>query len=248
MSSPRRTFGYLALGLTLAPLSPLTLEAQYVEGTHRHRGTATIDGVEGEGEWTGALVGYFPMDLPHHFHTPPSEVPIFVMNDDSHLYVAARIEYDESPSYPYFLFFSVEAWVGTLTCTGYDIPDHIVIFSVDDLVTVRDEHLLICEDAYQDNWTATGTLDTEGAWAISDGTTFFEMAQPLDSADDLHDLNSAPSQRISLNMTAGGGYDLGFDYGLVASAVVNVFLVSSDTLLYADFEVGDTSEWSSPEP
>lgn len=246
MARSRRTCGGVALVMALAALSPPSLEAELVAGTHRHRGTATIDGFEGEGEWAGALVGFFPVDLPQYFHTQPFQIPFYVMNDDDRLYVAARIAYDESPDYPYFLYFEVGAWQGELSCAGFDIPDQFVLFSVDNVVTVRDEHLLICEDAYWDVWTATGTLDSEGSWSIADGSTFFEMSQPLDSADDLHDLNATAPGIVSLSLVAGGGNDTNFDFG-VASAVVDVFLMTADTLLYADFEGGDLGEWTSAE-
>lgn len=227
-------------------LVPRTLGAAIVDATHRHRGTATIDGVESPGEWAGALIGSFPVDLPQHFHPRSSQIEFYAMNDDDHLYVAARVEVDSSPSDPYFLYFEVGAWQGELSCVGTDIPDQFVVFSANDVAVVRDQHLLICEDPYDDDWTASGTVDTQGSWGIADGFTFFEMAQPLDGTDSLYDLNVSAPGLVGLNLTAGGGSSLPSGYG-VTGAIVNVFLMTADTLLYADFEGGDVQEWTSAE-
>jgi hypothetical protein len=169
------------------------------------------------------------------------------MNDDEYVYLAARIEHGKSPRYPYWLSLHSEAYVGDVPCFGGPYRDAFTTWSFDGETHVRDWFIVDCDNLFPD-YAGAGTEDTVGAWTISDGTTFFEMAQPLDSDDDQFDLGSPPPGLILLNWTAGGGHDFSSDWGMPAQGIVKVFLMSSDTLLYADFEFGDTSEWSSAVP
>jgi hypothetical protein len=242
MASLRRTSGCVVLSFGLMAIWAPALVA---EATHRHYGTPVVDGVQGEGEWEEGFVGLFPMKLPKRLGGSPSMVPLYVMNDDEFHYLAARIDYGKSPSDPYFLFLDTEVWPTDFSCEPF--VERFAVFSREEVAIAPDQFLLACDNLLFDS-QGGGTNETVGTWRISDRMTFFEVGHPLDSDDDLYDMSFPPPRLVVLNFTAGGGSFELFDYGQLAAGILKVFLLSSDTLLYADFEVGDLDGWTSAEP
>lgn len=154
-------------------------------------GSATIDGVIQGSEWAGAATQDLSVNLPDGGGTTAGRY--YVMNDESNIYVGLRLE---RPS----LDWSMEA----------------AQFSAND-----DNFFVRSDDVFIDNWQnkndtqVGGTNDGSGA-ASNDGVySYYEMAHPLDSADNAHDFSLAAGDTVGFRMfvrvcgmvTCGDTYD-----------------------------------------
>ncbi|KAB2958313.1 MAG: hypothetical protein F9K18_12300 [Thermoanaerobaculia bacterium] len=216
--------------------------------TFYHRGTAVIDGVQAVGEWTGAEAADLMVTLPVSFGGASVPVTLFYMNDDANLYVAARLEYDQPVWNPDFLVLLNLAWPAELDfCDAATVIDEHDLFSQDGNPFHFDmfaEHLTGCDVQLQTpDESAGGTSEGSGMWASGGGATFFEIAQPLDTADDAHDLSVAVGDRIRTKATVAGCDGTG-DCGTPAELDLRIFLGDAGIFFFSDFETGDTSEWS----
>jgi hypothetical protein len=154
-------------------------------------GTATIDGHMAAREWDGATRGDFVIRLPGGGSTPAS---VFMMNDNASFYAALRIPRATFNANDVSLsFFDVR----------FDNDHDAVHESGDDLPSIGYGPSL---DSFSRDWylAATwvldtsdgGTNDVRGRVGTDATFTYYELAHPLNSADDRHDFSLLPQSRV----------------------------------------------------
>jgi hypothetical protein len=151
--------------------------------TLRGYGSAVVDGVLTVNEWDDA--GRF------HFQVVTSggeQVPgtFYVMNDRSNLYLALRAEAPTYSNGALDLFFLAPP--PNVFGVGSDIL-HVTPGTFDDLFFQQAGPYLLDKDY-------GGTLDGTAAVREADGQLVYELAHPLDSADDAHDFSLAVPSHI----------------------------------------------------
>ena len=232
-------------------LAPVAFPASSLAGgvaTHHHRGTPTIDGVEDPLEWSGAEAGVAPLTLPPELGGGLGFVTFLIMSDDENLYAAIRFPYAVSPPSPGFAALVIFAWPsGDDICAPPTTPDQFQILSQDGGANYSDSFATsFCAADGLPDIEDGGTSEGSGTYTDEGPTLFFEVAHPLDTADDPHDLSAAVPETISVVALTAGCAASGC--GTPAAIFRRVHLEASNEILYADFEVGDFSEWSSSTP
>lgn len=232
-------------------LVPLALPASSLAGgvaTHHHRGTPTIDGIEDPLEWSGAEAGVAPLTLPPEFGGGFVFVSFLIMSDDENLYAAIRFPYDDSPTSPGFATLAIFAWPsGVDICAPPTAPDQFQILSQDGGASYVDAFASsFCAGDGLPDIEDGGSSEGSGTFTDEGPTLFFEISHPLDTTDDLHDLNASVADTISIVAITAGCAASGC--GSAAAIFRRVHLEASNEIFYADFEFGDSSEWSSITP
>jgi hypothetical protein len=231
---------------------PSGAAAQDPVRTWWHRGTPTIDGIESVGEWSGAVAGTAPMTLPAGFGGGSFNIDFLLMSDDANVYLAARIPYGFSPTGGELLALVGFGWGATLDrCVPATVVDEWDLFSANDDAIYQDSfavHLDGC--AFQLNTPDVsdgGTAEGTGALVVTGGVdTFFEIAHPFETADDAHDVSAALGDRIAMQLGALGCDAV--DCGVPGVLDTRLFLAPAGTVFLGDFEIGDTSDWSTATP
>lgn len=215
----------------------LTAGTSRSQGDFMHRGTPTVDGVDG-GAWAKARVGRVTLETPD----PPYSAPVdfFFMNDGTRFYEAMRIGLADLPVDPNRLILWSYNWPAEL---GFCDP--AILTDIPSLTAWQfPGTTLLVEDIHQCDFNLDtdfgGTSDTIGAWSDEGATLFFELSQPLDSSDDLHDLSIAIPALMGVS----------FEARLLISSDVysgtlpaTVRLVDSSFVFFDDFELGNASRW-----
>jgi hypothetical protein len=247
------TRGTAALGLAVPVLLALalapSLEAQ--GATFYHYGSPVIDGVEGGGEWAGAEAGTVPITMPVALGGGTSDVTFLFMNDENNLYFAVRLPWGVSPLNGELLGLDGVVWRNELDyCEPATVVDEWLLVSQNEDQLYYDmfrEYLSGCDRQPQTpDDSAGGTTEGNGQWGDDGLTTFFEIAHPLDTADDLHDLSAVPGDRVQVAALAAGCDSV--DCGVPAELQRRVFLASPGLFFLGDQEAGDTSDWTSSTP
>lgn len=234
--------------IAAAFLAPALLLGQ---STYFHRGTATVDGVEGAGEWAGAEAGTVDLVLPLGFGGGSSQVTLLLMSDDDHFYFAVRLPFGIALPGGEFLFLVDLAREAALDpCAPTTLIDEKDLFSADDNQVFQDnyaEHLAGCDVQMQTPDSSNGgTTDGSGAWTDDGITTFMEIAHPLDTADDANDLSVALGDKIVVRLMAGGCD--GIDCGTPADLELRLQIAGAGLFFLGDFESGTSAEWSLTAP
>ena len=241
--SHRAVVAWLAAVVLVVLAAPPPLAAA---ATFHHRGTPFLDGVNSPGEWTGALVGTAPVVFPPGLGGGSGTVTFYLMNDDTNLYLGAEVPYPVSPPAPSGLAAATQAWLaGSDPCSATTVVDTHETDSQDATLLYYDGFIATCSQ-YSEDTSAGGTTDGQGSWGTTGGTTFFEMSQPLDDADDAYDLSVALSDRLQV-IAFGAGCD-GSGCGSAASLQSVVYLEPANYVFLGDFESGDTAGWSEVVP
>lgn len=172
-------------------------------------GTAAIDGQMAPGEWDSAGSVTFPVNLPLADGGGTTAGTLLVMNDGENLYLAVRIVRSQlnGGDLGFGLDQTVFEFDNDHDESAPEEADDIILLSpglhmeglsafFDEVRTTRTpcpEGVGMC--GLLDVQTG-GTNDGAGV-AANDGTSsFFEIAHPLDSADDLNDFSLAPGNTV----------------------------------------------------
>lgn len=165
-------------------------------------GSASIDGVMLPGEWDGAESFVFYVN---DFRTPQGRpMTLFVMNDETHLYVAIR--------YTGNVYYGQESMIdldrngsGIVPDVGDDrwFVNHAIFPPLGTHVTTLDDQFVTSCDTATCFGTADGsdggTLDVLAAVASDGAFTYHEFAQPLNSGDGAHDVVLQGNEKIWLS-------------------------------------------------
>jgi hypothetical protein len=172
------------------------------------RGTAIVDGVLGAGEWRQAASIAFHAQVPGGGTTPAE---LFVMNDDTNLYVAVR-------------FARAVVDPGNSLGLELDNDDDCARANGDDAVVMNPAIGLV--DDFRSNappcppgspaaacgprdFDAGGRNDGKGAFAHDGGFTVYEISHPLHSGDAGHDIDIHAGDSVGmylfLRMIGSGG-------------------------------------------
>lgn len=176
------------------PAGSLTFTAQASGGV-------VINGVLGQGEWSGATTYNFSVNLPEGGTAPAT---LYVMNDQTNLYFA--LEFDRSSADPGNSF-NVEFDKG-----GQGFTDVFVVNP--DLSPAFSDNYRTQSGAPTDV-SDGGTNDGVAAF-LNDGThSTYEASHPFDSSDDTHDLNLAVGDQVGIQVfvrmiEAGANYPSGY--------------------------------------
>jgi hypothetical protein len=201
-------------------------------------GTATVDGVETAGEWDGADIADFTVNLIGGGTTSGA---LYVMNDEINLYLAVDIGSAGS------------ALSGSVTFE-FDNDANGQCDDGDDIIGAT-------QFGFSDNFRTNGCVDgpgdasdggTEDGQSDQDGSlTFWELAHPLASGDTGHDFELGPGSTVGFflnvrfcdQLTCADTHVPGSDRA--HGAHIRVF----DLGIFADgFESGNTLAWSHTVP
>jgi hypothetical protein len=156
----------------------------------RGYGTATVDGVLGPGEWDTA--GRYDFSANRAPAEGGGTVPatLYVMNDGANLYLALRV---------------------SVTSLGYSAFDAVFLASPPNVFGTGNDVLRTSPASFEDlhfhfvppntyPWLADqsdgGTIDGTGLGSTHGQFSVFEVAHPLDSADDSHDFSLAIAKHV----------------------------------------------------
>jgi hypothetical protein len=188
----------LGLLVGVVGLATTTRSAAAAPGVLSAFGTPSLDGVEAPGEWNPAA----RVD----FQLKPSLAPasFLVMNDATNLYVAFRLSGPPSPG-----------WAGV--SANFDNDGDGVNSEGDEAIVVNawqgsfrelyDEYYTTKPPCTAsaclgiEDFRTGGTTDSRAASSYAGSATFFEIAQPLNSADNAHDLNLTTGDLIAVMPT-----------------------------------------------
>ncbi len=212
---------FVVMGVVLSGVNP-TLAAAHAPGVSLTGwGTATIDRIMSPGEWDGAAQSTFEAKLPVYGIGGTTPVTIFVMNDTTNLYLAAKIENKQM---------SVDTTVMFAFDNDHDSNSEPEVG--DDYVAVSrrlsgypyvrfDDGYLFPRDAKSFNTGIAYLSDTapmgRPPWGTSEGAgdvglvgnanprygtsfTFVEMSHPLNTTDDLHDFSLHFGQTVGFSV------------------------------------------------
>jgi hypothetical protein len=189
--------GVIALAATLVVATSGAVRASD-ELTLRGFGTAVIDGVLTPNEWNRA--GRYDLQANRSPAEGGGTVPatLYVMNDSTNLYLALRV---------------------TVTSLGYSAFDGIFMPSAENGFGPGNDILLATPTFFEDihwhqvgpnawDWLADvadgGTRDGSAAISESGGVGVYEVAHPLNSADDLHDFSLTSGSCAGTFMPSSG--------------------------------------------
>jgi hypothetical protein len=169
-------------------------------------GTAVIDGVIGDGEWTSAWRPTFTMAAPPEADGVEIKVRMMVMTDRLNLYLALVVpgtydavstgwEFDADNDRDHY----------------EDGEDVIVVNAHDGQATLTDDFRYHCpgsdvpggcgpSDISEFNGVPAGTSDGVAVAGEADGVTVIEIARPLASGDVLHDIQLRPYDLFGLHL------------------------------------------------
>jgi hypothetical protein len=186
------------------------------------RGTATIDGTFSPGEWDAAGSIDFLANVPPHDGGGTTPATLFVMNDQTNLYLGIRIR--RAPFSGGVVFYFDNDHDGGVLAEGDEAfgvdagESYTPTLFFDDFFTSAPPCSAGLCGFYDIDFG--GTNDGSGA-ASNDGTfEFIEISHPLNDADDAHDFNLAA--------------------GNVVGFAVNVVLLSAPSCTSYPDCVGDT--------
>jgi hypothetical protein len=165
----------------------------------RGYGTATIDGVFGSGEWDGAGRHEFNAPLPADLGGGTVAGTLFVMNDAQNLYLALRVASPSTAGSTSFLGAFDNDHSGGL----YGQGDGVMLFERSGSATDFSDGFIIrlpngfcaCVDT-----DYGGTDELTGGYTRDAGNSYYELSQPLDTADDAHDFSVGPGRRMSVEI------------------------------------------------
>ncbi|MCA9999797.1 MAG: hypothetical protein KDE56_28740 [Anaerolineales bacterium] len=165
-------------------------------------GSATIDGLMSPGEWDGADSFVFYVNDFHSSQGRP--MTLFVMNDETHLYVAIR--------YTGNVYYGQESMIDLDSNGSHTVPDvgddrwfvnHTLYPPLGTYTTTLDDQFITSCDTVTCFGTADGsdggTLDVAAAVASDGAYTYHEFAQPLNSGDGVHDVALQGNDKIWLS-------------------------------------------------
>jgi len=153
------------------------------------RGTATIDGVIDDPEWSDAGAALFVVDEPGG---DGALAGIYVMNDATNLYLGFTIGYQDD-LIDVFVPFDASGDGETLT-PGDDAIGFTTTSGV-----VRDLYVPAGSPNFDTN--DGGTLDVVGATSTTELTTQIEISHPLDGGDTGHDIAVGPGELLPFYAT-----------------------------------------------
>lgn len=178
------------------------------------RGTATVDGRLSAGEWAGAATIDFTAALPAAEGGGSVPARALVMNDGANLYLALRLSRSTYGSGAEFGVFFDRANNG-FRQNGDDAL-LVQVWRTSGL-SFYDGYRWVCPGAPAGaeahcggghDWIQVqgappgGTTDGLAAVHEGEGEVTFELAHPLDSADDAHDFSLAPGSLVGYSMFA----------------------------------------------
>jgi hypothetical protein len=203
-----------AVGVLALMLAPHRDAAASHGSTISGSGTAVVDGVLSPGEWDGAATLAFTANLPQAEGGGTVPARALVMNDARNLYLALRLErntYGYGADVSWFFdngnperrengddALSAQVWrtTGLIFYDGYrwQCPG------------ASPGTPAFCGSAHDDlqvqGSPPPGTIDGQAAVREGDGLVVFEIAHPLDSADDAHDFSLRPGSTIGYQVFA----------------------------------------------
>jgi hypothetical protein len=165
----------------------------------RGYGSATIDGAFATGEWDAAGRYDFNAPLPAELGGGTIPAAVYVMNDAQNLYVALRVSSASTAGTTSFFGAFDNNHSGTL----YEQGDGAMIFERSGSSTVFTDAFVIrlpngfcgCFDT-----DYGGTDELDGGYGRDAGNSYYELSQPLNSADDAHDFSVGAGRRMSTSL------------------------------------------------
>ena len=180
------------------------------------RGTATIDGILGLGEWTHARALPTVVEVPDRAQALGT---LYLMNDDSTLFASLRFDWGGPTVFPSFM--SVAAPNFGPTFEGSDLFGLLYVGGAERVRAV-DQHVVPgggCGHVWcgGDDVAFGGTFDGATEWTTAPGQTVIEIAKPLASGD-IRDLFVRPSD---------SSLDVRFDLRIVFDDLLGVRSIRS---------------------
>jgi hypothetical protein len=202
-------------------------------------GTATIDGLMSDGEWTSAAFVDFLVNLPAAEGGGQVPARLFEMNDETNLYLALLVQADFVPLGPSStqdrLAIDFDDAHDGANFTEGDDALSLTRFSYQDMVISK---LATCPPTasfciFPDfHFFFGGTTDGEGM-ALSDGASmFFEIAKPLASADPDHDFTLSGNDVIGMRLRFARGGNAGRTTNFPVPGWVGIRIISNDVRFF----------------
>ena len=190
--------------LLICSIFSVQAETGVVQGV----GTATIDGVLDSAEWSGAGVVDFALDVRYASQVVPAH--LYVMNDGSQLYLALKVDSQTALGWRDVVRFVLDRNGSLAVDQGDDswTLESALYPPTGVFTSAFYDQYVPCPSCEALDSADGGTNDGAGAVGNDGSSTIFEVAHPLNSADDAHDINLFPNDRIML---------VGGEVGLYAS-------------------------------
>lgn len=196
-----RHVGMLALVVGILAVAPA--QAHDPQFRFRAYGTAAIDGVFAPGEWDGAAKWSFAANIPPGEGGGTRPATLHVMNDATALYLGLTVSRSDPGSSSFSVVFDNDH-DGTLLEQG----DESLLLNSSGVPFLYDEHVsrqapcppgAVCLGI--PDVDTGGTSDVRGKVSNNGATSFYELAQPLDTADDAHDFSLRLGRRVGFQMS-----------------------------------------------
>ncbi len=165
-------------------------------------GTAAVDGIMSPGEWSAADSVTFAVALPQvDSMGPTTPATLYVMNDDTVLYFALRLQ---RPAFGGATSFVVE--FDNDHDGARDDGDDVIGLNVGELLPVAffDSYRVTCEGA-PPNSAGCGaydpSVDGSAGASVDSGYTILELAHPLRSSDTGHDISLSSGQTVGFDVS-----------------------------------------------
>jgi hypothetical protein len=193
--------GMLALAVGILAVAPA--QAQDPQFRFRAYGTAVVDGVFAPAEWDGAAKWNFAANIPPGEGGGTRPATLYVMNDASTLYLGLTVARPDLGSSSFSVVFDNDH-DGTLLEQG----DESLLLNSSGIPYLYDEYVsrqapcppgAVCLGL--PDVDTGGTSDVRGKVSNNGATSFYELAQPLDTADDAHDFSLRLGKRVGFQMS-----------------------------------------------
>ena len=171
-------------------------------------GTAVIDGVLNSGEWSGAGVVDFFIDVRYASAVVPTH--LYVMNDATTLYLAIKVDGQTALGWRDTARFVLDRNGSSLLDAGDDIlrGESAIYPPTGGYFSTFQDLYAPCNSCESLDSADGGSNDGAAVVTNNGNETIFEIAHPLNSADDAHDMSVLVNQTITL---------LGGEIGLYAN-------------------------------
>jgi hypothetical protein len=163
----------------------------------RGYGTPTIDGVIGAGEWQSTGRFDAPVALPPELGGGTVPATLYLMNDTQNLYIALMVGTASIIGDNSFLGAFDNDHNGTLYEQGHE---SLEFRRTGGTAQFLDGFIQRLPNGYCWCWDVDygGTSEITGAYTRDSGASYYELAHPLDTADDGHDFSMRLGRRAGL--------------------------------------------------
>lgn len=151
-----------------------------------------IDGTISKGEYSGAASFTFMAQVPSAFNIVKTPVTVYVMHDDTYLYLTATFDRKSAFRPQDLVAFEFDNDNDGLSENGDDIIFTAPSGQPNVAHSVADFYRFNGGLSNASDGTDGGTIDGNAAWGVIGTKGVFEMRHPLNSADNLHDISINP--------------------------------------------------------